>query len=57
MKPGWQTSEFWLTTAAMIGDTMLPVAQAAGPKTQLAVAGLLAASYTFARAFTKTKAR
>lgn len=57
MKPGWQTSEFWMALGAELATNFSPVAQAAGPKTQLAVTGAVAMSYILARAFTKTKAK
>ena len=53
MKPGWQTSEFWLTVATtawtLFGHSMPPQAQAV-------VAAVVPAAYSIARAIAKRQA-
>lgn len=49
-KPGYKTTEFWLTLIGLLGPAFLP---GISPDTWLAVAGGLVAIYTAARAHTK----
>jgi uncharacterized membrane protein YqaE (UPF0057 family) len=54
MKPGYQTSEFWLSLLAMIMpalQTLIDTAPAAGW-----IPALIAAIYTASRAYTKKQA-
>jgi hypothetical protein len=53
MKPGYMTSEFWLSLATGLLAQFGPLAAAAGPKTALVVQGATAVAYTLGRAYTK----
>lgn len=54
-KPGYQTTEFWLTAAAIAAQQFGPVAEAAGPKTAAVTTAITAGLYTLARAWAKAK--
>lgn len=54
MKPGYKTTEFWVTLASIIGPALLPGTQISPDIWMGTVAGL-AAIYTGARAYTKGK--
>lgn len=53
VKPGWQTSEFWVSILTILGGTAIAVAK---PNTGLAVGGAAAtaAAYTLSRAMVKS---
>lgn len=53
MKPGWKTTEFWATLAMVVGTQFSPVAEAAGPKTQMTLQAVMAAMYVLSRGVAK----
>lgn len=50
MKPGWQTTEFWLTLIAAVQPFVSP---AITPEKATAISAALVAIYSIARAITK----
>lgn len=56
MKPGYQTTEFWLTILANVLANFGPVAAAAGPKTAAVIGAATVAVYTASRAYVKANA-
>ena len=60
MKPGVQTTEFWISAAALLFNAMvaaglLPHGQEISAAINALAAALVAFGYTWARAFMKTK--
>lgn len=53
MKPGWKTSEFWLTVLGGVASAAGAVAQVVPVPAAMAVAGALVAVYTAARTAVK----
>lgn len=56
MKPGYQTTEFWLVLGAGVTSTVLTHFQAVDGTVGIAVTGILTALYTVLRASLKNKA-
>lgn len=55
MKPGYKTTEFWLTAAGILATTVAPVFEGASGTKQGIMAAILAGIYTASRAYVKGK--
>lgn len=55
-KPGWKTTEFWLTVVTTALSVFSPFAAAIGPKTAALIGAASTAVYTAGRAYVKGQA-
>ncbi len=53
MKPGYKTTEFWISLLAAIVPVVGPVAQQVGPQTSAWVGAIAAAGYALSRGLAK----
>ena len=56
LKPGWQTSEFWLAAFTLLTGFVQTLDGKLDPELFTALASVIAAGYAFARYKTKTAA-
>jgi hypothetical protein len=56
MKPGWKTTEFWVTTLATVGSLTAAVAGFVPGPWGLVAAGLSSAAYAISRGIAKKPA-
>ena len=54
-KPGYTTTEFWLTLGSVALAHFSPIAESIGPKTAAVAGAASAAVYTFSRAWAKAQ--
>lgn len=52
-KPGWKTTEFWVTVFSVVGSASLGLKDVVSPKVSLGLVGLSTIAYTLARGLAK----
>lgn len=53
MKPGWKTSEFWITALLIVGLTVSAIAASLSPKWAAIGVSISGAAYSIARGLAK----
>lgn len=54
MKPGYKTTEFWLSLLTMVGSTSATLGQVLDPKWAAITNGVAAAAYAISRGMSKS---